>query len=542
MRTAPHRRAGRVARVAVAAVAVAAAVGAVPAAVTVWAETADLLLTGAELLVGVAYASIALVAPVDLEIRAAAATTAALWVAGTFVTGAATAHQAGLAWLLIAAAGGWHGTWAIAGLAAVGVALASGVLPTAMTATVFAGIAVWSAVPRGAGSHRRIALAATAASAMVALALAGAWAAQSRIGGLDPRTILAAYAGVLIAAALLISGAAISERRRIARLRETAASAGDATGLGGLEAVLRNTLRDDRLRLLVLPAGHDPLAAGTHRDAGTTRLATTEIADEAGTPIALIVHRPGSLGEPALSRAVADAVRLADDHDRLQAQLETQRRDIARTRADLLEAAQAGRLAVASRVDEEVLEPLRRGFRLLDELQPPGAPAPDAEATADPLAIAVEEVRLAERDLLGVVDAARARDLGDGRLATELRALTRSGVPEIDVDADQDATADAATETALYFIASEAVSNAMKHARASRIEVSLDRAGDAIRLEVVDDGRGGVRPTGIPAIRRRVEALAGRLEIESPVGEGTRVTAEVPRRRSASTARRSGAR
>ncbi|GAA1058165.1 hypothetical protein GCM10017608_05680 [Agromyces luteolus] len=520
----------------VTALAVVAAIAAVPAAATVWAETADVLLTGAELLVGISYASVALVIPVGVEVRFAAATTALLWAAGTFLPGAATAHQAGLAWLFVAAAGGWHGPWALAGIGALGVALGSGVLPAPASAVVFGGIAAWSSFQRSPGVRRRMAAASAAASALVALALGGAWAAQARIGGIDPRAALVAYAAVLIACAGLIVGGALSERRRIARLRESAASAGDATGLRGLEGVLRATLRDDRLQLIV-PSEHDAIVTDALDGRESRGRATTEIADRAGAPIARILHRPGSLDEPVLARAVADAVRLANDHDRLQAQLEAQRREVARTRADLLEAAQVGRLAVASEVDREVLAPLRRGFRLIDRVQPEPRPAVDGEVPADPLAIAVEEVRLAERDLLGVIDAARARDLGDGRLAAELRALARTGVPAIDVAAEADATADPATETALYFIASEAVSNAMKHARAARIGIRLSRVEETVRLEVVDDGRGGADPAGMPSIRRRVEALAGRLEIESPPGEGTRVTAEVPRRRSASTAR-----
>ena len=135
-----------------------------------------------------------------------------------------------------------------------------------------------------------------------------------------------------------------------------------------------------------------------------------------------------------------------------------------------------------------------------------------------------------------MIDAAGTRDLGDGRLASELRALARSGVPAVDVEADAQATGDATTETALYYIASEALANAMKHADASRIDLRLTRAGDdMLRLEVEDDGRGGAESGA--AIRRRVDALAGELSVESPPGRGTRVTVAVPRRRSASTAR-----
>ncbi|WP_344371742.1 sensor histidine kinase [Agromyces tropicus] len=535
MRTAQRQSGARVARLAVIAVAVVAAIAEIPAAAGVWDETADLLLTLAELLVGVSYAGVALLAPAGLQVRAAAAATAALWVIGAFVPGASTAHQAGLAWLFVAATGGLRAPWAIAALVALGVGLVTGALPLPATVATFAAIAAWSPLRGGPRSPHGVRVATTFASGVVAVALAAAWAAQARVDGIDPRAALVAYAGALVIAAMSIAAAAWSERRRIARLREAAASAGDATGLDGLEPVLRALLHDERLRL-ALPS-EIPAAESTKRDEPAGGTAETEVVDESGAAIARIVHRRDALGEPALRDAVADAVRLASDHDRLQSQLESQRREVARTRADLFEAAQAGRLAVAAKVDHEVLTPLRRGFLLLADLRR-SDPSPDgAEVRSDPLAIALGEARLAERDLIGVIDAARARDLGNGRLAAELRALTRTGAPTVEVAADPEATADAATETALYFIASEAVSNAMKHARADRIELRLERSGDALRLEVADDGLGGVDAGGLPAVRRRVETLAGRLRIESPPGEGTRVIAVVPRPRSASTAR-----
>lgn len=88
-----------------------------------------------------------------------------------------------------------------------------------------------------------------------------------------------------------------------------------------------------------------------------------------------------------------------------------------------------------------------------------------------------------------------------------------------------------AVEATGYFVTSEALSNAIKHARASELAVGVDRFDGRLRIEVRDDGIGGARTDGAGAMRGmsdRVGALAGRLLVHSPPGGGTRVVAEVP--------------
>ena len=87
-------------------------------------------------------------------------------------------------------------------------------------------------------------------------------------------------------------------------------------------------------------------------------------------------------------------------------------------------------------------------------------------------------------------------------------------------------------EVATYFVCSEALANVAKHA--SRIASSVrveDSAPARLEIEVVDDGVGGADPSGgsgLRGLRDRVESLGGRLRVESPPGDGTRVTAELP--------------
>jgi signal transduction histidine kinase len=85
-------------------------------------------------------------------------------------------------------------------------------------------------------------------------------------------------------------------------------------------------------------------------------------------------------------------------------------------------------------------------------------------------------------------------------------------------------------EASAYFIVAEALTNVVKHAQAAGARVTADVGAGALRLEVRDDGIGGADPQGhgLLGIGDRVAALGGRMRIESPRGEGTRLTAELP--------------
>ncbi|WP_278264248.1 histidine kinase [Nocardia sp. AG03] len=85
-------------------------------------------------------------------------------------------------------------------------------------------------------------------------------------------------------------------------------------------------------------------------------------------------------------------------------------------------------------------------------------------------------------------------------------------------------------ESACYFTASEAITNAIKHSGATTIAVEVARAGTLVRLRVRDDGRGGADPAGhgLAGIATRVTALDGTMVVDSPPGGPTIITVEVP--------------
>lgn len=88
-----------------------------------------------------------------------------------------------------------------------------------------------------------------------------------------------------------------------------------------------------------------------------------------------------------------------------------------------------------------------------------------------------------------------------------------------------------AVELTMYYLVSEALANTVEHAQASEMHVSIVQRGPSLHAEVADDGIGGADAddgTGLRGLGDRVTALGGRLEVDSPPGKGTRLTATIP--------------
>jgi signal transduction histidine kinase len=86
-------------------------------------------------------------------------------------------------------------------------------------------------------------------------------------------------------------------------------------------------------------------------------------------------------------------------------------------------------------------------------------------------------------------------------------------------------------EVAAYYVVSEALTNAAKHARASVVRVEVEAHDGRMRLRIRDDGAGGADPargSGLVGLRDRVEALGGTIAIRSPLGAGTSLDVELP--------------
>jgi signal transduction histidine kinase len=129
------------------------------------------------------------------------------------------------------------------------------------------------------------------------------------------------------------------------------------------------------------------------------------------------------------------------------------------------------------------------------------------------------------------------RDLAHGELTVARGGLAagvetlaaRVSVP-VDVDVDV-GRLPRTIETNAYFIVAETLTNVSKYAHARHVVVHAEIADGALSLEVRDDGVGGAsmeRGSGLRGLRERAESLGGRLEVDSPAGRGTRITAELP--------------
>jgi PAS domain S-box-containing protein len=210
------------------------------------------------------------------------------------------------------------------------------------------------------------------------------------------------------------------------------------------------------------------------------------------------------------------AIANADSRDQLMA-----------SRARLLTAADEARRRVVRDLHDGAQQRLVHAIVTLKLAQQSlGAQGSEAEPL---IGEALEQAELGHAEL---------RELAHGILPT---VLTRGGLPagvrafvaRLDLPVDVDVAPGrlaAELEANAYFIVTEALTNVVKHAHAGRAEVKAYRDGDVLRIEVRDDGVGGARADGhgLVGINDRATALGGRLEITSPVGGGTLVSATLP--------------
>jgi PAS domain S-box-containing protein len=108
--------------------------------------------------------------------------------------------------------------------------------------------------------------------------------------------------------------------------------------------------------------------------------------------------------------------------------------------------------------------------------------------------------------------------------------INRSTVP-VELDDRLDRRLPAPVETALYYTIAEALTNVSRYADATQAAVHIREDGDAVEVEVRDDGRGGADPSagsGLLGLEDRLATVGGVLQVTSPPGEGTRLRARVP--------------
>jgi signal transduction histidine kinase len=121
--------------------------------------------------------------------------------------------------------------------------------------------------------------------------------------------------------------------------------------------------------------------------------------------------------------------------------------------------------------------------------------------------------------------------LSHGGLAAALRSLANASPLPVTVDSNLEHRLPEGVEVTAYYVVSEALANAAKHAQASTVLVQVDLVGSRLRIEVRDDGRGGAlqsRGSGLVGLRDRVEARSGTMTVTSPPGAGTTIQVDLP--------------
>jgi signal transduction histidine kinase len=146
------------------------------------------------------------------------------------------------------------------------------------------------------------------------------------------------------------------------------------------------------------------------------------------------------------------------------------------------------------------------------------------DSAGEELAQALEELRELARGIHPAI-------LSDRGLEPAIEALAARASLPVAISIDVDDRLPEQVEAAAYYVVAEALTNAAKYANATEVRVDISRVDGVTRIEVADDGIGGAgtdRGSGLRGLCDRVEALGGRLVLDSPEGAGTTVRAEIP--------------
>ena len=245
-------------------------------------------------------------------------------------------------------------------------------------------------------------------------------------------------------------------------------------------------------------------------------------------PLAVLIHDPALLEDPGLLDAVTGAARLALENARLRAVVQAQLEQVSQSRARIVEAADEERRRIERNLHDgaqQRLVSLGMALRLI------GAHAGEPGEVATLVARAEEQARSALDELRDLARGIHPAMLTEQGLSAALRSLADHAPVPVVLGELPTGRLQPAVEAAAYYTCCEAIANAAKYAGASAVTVDAVVATDAVTVTVADDGRGGAEldgGSGLRGLTDRVEAVGGRLVIESQPGSGTRVVATLP--------------
>jgi signal transduction histidine kinase len=335
---------------------------------------------------------------------------------------------------------------------------------------------------------------------------------------------VAALVAVLIPAAFLFG--LLRTRLQRSGVADLVVQLGAQPPAGRVRDLLARALGDPSLELVFWRPG-----AGSYVDASGLAVALPDEANRAltllesdGERLGALVHDPSLLDDPELLEGVAAAARLALDNARLQAELRAQLLEVRASRERIVQAGDIERRRIERNLHDgaqQRLLAIRLALRFArndaGDLEPQLAEI-DAEVAGT-----LDELRTLARGLHPPV-------LEQEGLGPALETLARRAVVPVEIERLPTTRLPPAVETAAYYVASEALANAGKHAHASHVRIDLRHTDGAAVLEVADDGAGGADTSGsgLRGLRDRVEALDGSLTVESERGRGTRLRAVFP--------------
>jgi signal transduction histidine kinase len=310
----------------------------------------------------------------------------------------------------------------------------------------------------------------------------------------------------------------------------------DSAGVGGFPVGTRMPFEGDTAATTVYRTGEAARIVSYDDVPGATAAAMRELGFSASVAAPITVGglvwgamiATSSAAEPlpdGIERRIADFAELAA----LAVASADAREQLAASRARIVEASDAARRRFERNLHDGAQQRLV-SVALSLRLARSTANDRDAadrilESASAELAAALEELRELARGLHPAVLAERG-------LSAALEALTkRSPVPVELTDRVRDDRFSESVEAAAYYVVSEALANIAKHSKASRAEVVAAREDGSLVVEVTDDGCGGAdsrRGTGLVGLQDRVEALGGRLDVESFDGQGTCLRARLP--------------
>ena len=370
------------------------------------------------------------------------------------------------------------------------------------------------------------------AVAMLVLAADGLSSEGDRFVGpwaLGPAVALALI--VLAFAAAVVSIAAQEGAGRLLRKLAQTLLRSETAGAGPVREMLAERLGDRSLNIaywlpdreiFVDERGHpvDLPASGSGR-------AWTAVERE-GNRVAAIVHDAELDATPELVHAAASAAALALDNERLKADLRARLEELRHSRRRIVEAADDARRQIERDLHDgaqQQLVSLALDLRLLRaRLKHEPEVAETVEELADKLATALAELRELARGIHPAV-------LSDHGLAPAIHVLVERTPISVECDLAIEDRLPPPLEAAAYFVVAEGLTNVIKYANASKAHVSVRRRSGTLEVVVADDGVGGARidaGSGLRGLSDRLGALEGQLELDSPLGEGTRLSARIP--------------